>query len=241
MDIDEFLDVDARKLRLWTAGGVTAARAVGFHMVGASRDLTATTRGLRDIAENKAALYRPAPDRRPRTRLNTDGGNHDARPQPMGGLVWAILDMYHYTFTAPDTFGGLDDSVALPTDRIRGQIMAGGVDCLRNRALSWWARDRDRAVDILGAPLEGLEPFPAYANRGLDVRAALADADASCVVTSRGDTVGEIVYDVPGGNRAWFWSRSQVGLRAHPPFLRPDGAGDRPDLWSAPDDAPFRL
>ena len=237
MDIDEFLDVDARKLRLWTAVGVTAARTVGFHMVGASRDLTAVTRGLRDVAENKAALYRPAPDR----RLNSDSGNHDARPQPMGGLVWAVLDMYHYTFTAPDAFGGLDDSVALPTDRSQGQIKAGGPDCWRHRVLSWWARDRDRAVDILGAPLEGLEPFPAHADRGLDVRAALADADASCVVTAYGDAVGEIVYDVRGGDRAWFWSRSQVGLRAHPPFHRPDGAGDRPDLWSAPDDAPVRL
>ena len=111
-----------------------------------------------------------------------------------------------------------------------------------HRALSWWARDRDRAVDILGAPLEGLEPFPAHADRGLDVRAALADADASCVVTAYGDAVGEIVYDVRGGDRAWFWSRSQVGVRVHPPPA-PDGRrGDRPDFWSAADwnDVPMR-
>ena len=114
VDIDEFLDVDARKLRLWTAVGVTARARRGVPHGRVAR--------MRDVAENKAALYRPAPDR----RLNSDSGNHDARPQPMGGLVWAILDMYHYTFRALPAGRLLDDSVARQTTEVKAKLKRAG-------------------------------------------------------------------------------------------------------------------
>ena len=93
-DIDEFVDVSPERLALWDAVGVTAVRAVGYNLVGFSRDLTQISRGKRDARFNKACLFRvDAVD-----ELHSTVGFHDALPEPAEEIVWGATALYHFRY-----------------------------------------------------------------------------------------------------------------------------------------------
>ena len=206
VDLDEFLDVDGRRLRLWERAGVTIARGVGFHMVGASRNLQEVTRGLVEPSGNKVCLFRPGAV----TQLHSARGNHDAHPQPMERLVWGILDLYHFHSPVPDPFGGLDDAFFNPDGPA---LWEDRTNCRSSNARRQWLLDRAAAVELLGGPLNGLEPFTAYNERGR------IPANESCAFVPRSRSSLNS-HDHVWGNRTWFWAKSHVGVQAHPPFLK---------------------
>ena len=206
VDLDEFLDVEGRKLRLWERVGVTVARGVGFHMVGASRNLAEVTRGLVEPSGNKVCLFRPGAV----TQLHSARGNHDAHPQPMEQLVWGILDLYHFHSPVPDPFGGLDDTFFNPDGP---ELWEDADNCRSSNARRQWLLDRAAAVELLGGPLHDLEPFVAHRERGR------IPANDSCAFVPRSRSSLNS-HDHAWGNRTWFWAKSHVGVRAHPPFLK---------------------
>ena len=206
VDLDEFLDVEGRKLRLWERVGVTVARGVGFHMVGASRNLAEVTRGLVEPSGNKVCLFRPGAV----TQLHSARGNHDAHPQPMERLVWGILDLYHFHSPVPDPFGGLDDAFFNPDGP---ELWEDADNCRSSNARRQWLLDRAAAVELLGGPLHGLEPFVAHRERGR------IPANDSCAFVPRSRSSLNS-HDHAWGNRTWFWAKSHVGVRAHPPARR---------------------
>ena len=148
VDLDEFLDVDGRKLRLWERVGVTVARGVGFHMVGASRNLAEVTRGLVEPSGNKVCLFRPGAV----TQLHSARGNHDAHPQPMERLV-GHPDLYHFHSPVPDPFGGLDDAFFNPD----GPELWEDATTAGPRTRAAVAARPGGGGGLLGGPLHGLE------------------------------------------------------------------------------------
>jgi hypothetical protein len=228
------VDVDAFTLDLWAASEVDVVRALGFQMVGDTRDLGRVGRGVRDRFYNKVALWRP----KRVAALHSFPGNHDAQPEPAESLKWAAADMYHFRYAAPDAFAGLDAFARSPC-------------AASHEARTWLAHDA-LAAPLFGpdARLPGLGPCAAPAcARSYDREsvAAAADAeppecraetDAFLATWGAGRTRTPQPHYFSSGARAlddapWSWSLSHLGQRAWPPYATEDGALDD-GAWRTP-------
>ena len=153
IDTDEFLDVDTRMLDLWQMADIGAVRAVGFQMVGLSRDYHRVTRGFRDKLFNKLVLWRPDG----LDDVHTGPGNHDAQPEPAEWIKVAATDLYHYKYAAPDQYAYSDNTFSWDDS-----------DCKSALEAAAWAAFDDVAGEIFGeSGLRGMAPCrEAYARLG---------------------------------------------------------------------------
>ena len=243
IDTDEFLDVDTRMLDLWQMADIGAVRAVGFQMVGLSRDYHRVTRGFRDKLFNKLVLWRPDG----LDDVHTGPGNHDAQPEPAEWIKVAATDLYHYKYAAPDQYAYSDNTFSWDDS-----------DCKSALEAAAWAAFDDVAGEIFGeSGLRGMAPCrEAYARLGgveescdeeYDRDATLrlaATTNATCVgyiadwLVKFGpnrtfgpfNTSGVAAHDA----RKWAWSLNTAGARAEPPYLKAPGVVDDA-AWRAPE------
>lgn len=212
VDLDEFLDISPAKLELWTFVGVNVVRAVGFNMVGTSRDLREVTRGKRDARFNKLCLFRPDEV----DELNRDMGAHTAAPEPAENLAHGTAALYHYKFAAPDPFGDLPSPSNGKPSSVWESIAP---TCGRGYEAYVWKHLNDTAVELFGRgnALDGL-PVIDWATRpwknpprSFDVDAIMAEAHDRCAhdyLPSGGEDSGD----------TWKWSSADVDGRIHPPY-----------------------